>query len=146
MKYKFSYEATANQFKEDLSKDPKVKNLSVTKNDDSFEVSFDLETKSESNASYEASKTCDEATYCVIQNGFSEMRGWMDRELSYIHRRISEVEDTYYKHKMGHLPQINDAVSMKKALEALGLADSYEVVKPIIRVEASRLGDRLIIG
>lgn len=50
---------------------------------------------------------------------------WLWAELDYL-------SDTFYKHKQGHIPPINGAEKMKKALSTLGIAEDYEIIKPVI--------------
>ncbi len=61
-------------------------------------------------------------------------------DLSYINDRIRWIQDDinylrtdFYKHTTeGHLPKIEGATAMEKALKALGLAGDYEVEKKTI--------------
>ena len=69
----------------------------------------------------------------------------------YIYKYASSVESNLWSyidnHHAGHLPKINGADKMQKALKALGLEGDYEVVKPAVYVSASktRRGSKFVL-
>lgn len=74
----------------------------------------------------------------------SELEDMMFRSISYIHDRISYVENSFYdyqwSHSKGHLPGIPGAEKMESALKVLGLGGDYEVWKPMITSASEKFG------
>ena len=67
----------------------------------------------------------------------------MDKMMSYamdyvrsIQNYAYEVENSMYKmhseHQVGHIPKIQGAGAMEKALKALGIDKDWEIIKPVI--------------
>lgn len=58
--------------------------------------------------------------------------------------RISYIAESFwdytYEHSKGHIPPINSVSGMEKALKVLGLADDYDVYKPMISVAREARG------
>lgn len=56
--------------------------------------------------------------------------------MEYLNRRLAYIEEDFYNyvnwHSKGHLPPINSAEQMKRALDALGLSEEYEVAQKVI--------------
>lgn len=147
-KYAFSLESTAKNFAEDLKKDDKLNNISVAQEGDQYTVSFEFKTKFDSKAQCMSEK--DEGKYKdkeyasrdEINEALGNIHNYIMEELDYrmkwANARISELESMFYQHKKGHLPPINDAGKLEKALEILDLKDSYDIVKPVVWAKASR--------
>lgn len=156
-KYIFLLESTANAFAEDLKKDSNVKDVSVSKDKDNFSVAFKIGDKFQSVASMHESENeykdkQKEEEYASKHEMYESMnrmseyfRSEMAYEMKYTHARLNELEEEIYRHKQGHIPPIKDAAKMQEMLNVLGLGQSYEVVKPTIRVQASRLGSEMFI-
>ena len=64
-----------------------------------------------------------------------EDKEYIYRALSYVHDRISNMENECYEwqygHMKGHLPVLN-AVALEKLLKTAGMEDHYKVVPPVI--------------
>ena len=64
----------------------------------------------------------------------------IDRRISYIWDAIYSLDNALYNHaSKGHLPKL-DGSQMKKALNKLGLEDSFDVVVPTVYAKARRQG------
>lgn len=57
----------------------------------------------------------------------------MNRRFQYVWENINELRGLLYEHASdGHLPPIEGAAAMSKALKALGLDGDYEVAKQVV--------------
>ena len=58
---------------------------------------------------------------------------YFDNRFQYVWESINELRGALYEHcSDGHLPKIEGATAMSKALKALGLDGDYEVVKQTV--------------
>lgn len=71
----------------------------------------------------------------------NEMYSMIRREVSSIDDAFSALWREFMKHKENHLPNPESPSSMKKALEALGLSEDYEVEKRKIMATVSSRGN-----
>ena len=66
------------------------------------------------------------------------------RLTSYVHQRISNLEDSFYiyqwDHSKGHIPAVHSAGKMKDVLKTLGLDSDYEVYKPMVMAASEMYG------
>jgi len=60
------------------------------------------------------------------------------------HRRIDNLANTIYdymyEHSKGHMPPVRTASGMQKLLDAAGMGDDYEVLKPFVSVASTKKG------
>lgn len=75
--------------------------------------------------------------YDEVMDCMSELASYFYQEMQYqmnwIWAEIDYIENAFYQHvSSGHLPPINGADKMTKALDVLGLSGDYQVQKPII--------------
>jgi hypothetical protein len=70
-----------------------------------------------------------------------DMIGSLADRLSYMAQAFWQYSD---QHKNGHLPAVKTPSQMSHALEVLGLADDYEVYKPVLTV-ANRQGVQAVV-
>lgn len=98
--------------------------------------------KDMSKASNELQKCCEEeeeegVDEEDVQEMLSQMANYIFREMQYqtnwLAAEIAYIENALYKHvSSGHLPPINGADKLQKALEVLGISGDYEVRKPVV--------------
>ena len=73
-----------------------------------------------------------------------DMEDMMFRMISYVHSRISYLENDIYgymgSHQKGHLPPILGAGKMEDCLKTMGLSDDYQVYKPMIAAASEKYG------
>jgi hypothetical protein len=63
----------------------------------------------------------------------------MQYQLNWVWAEIDWIENAFYKHvSQGHLPPINGAEKMQKALDTLGLGGDYQVQKPVVYASTKR--------
>jgi hypothetical protein len=67
-----------------------------------------------------------------LQYGLDYVLSRLKDEMKYVYEEIQWVYRELREHKEGHLPPINSASQMSKAVDALGLSDEYEVAKKVI--------------
>lgn len=73
---------------------------------------------------------CPDSMEADMKNMAEGLYKYFDRRCSYINERMDDLWRALFEHKEnGHLPKVNGAEQMKKAVEALGLSDEYEVQK-----------------
>lgn len=94
----------------------------------------------EISVAYEMPASCDkkEATAVCWDDVYAICRAYASEyqyQLKWVQEDLKYTREAFYNHLKGHLPSINDAGKMEKALKNLGLEDSYNVVKPSIYVE-----------
>lgn len=81
-----------------------------------------------------------------VDSKMSSMMGYCCDMVNNLRQYVYRVEDAMYSkfsdHSIGHLPPINGAGKMEKALEKLGIAEDYNISKPTIWVSASRNGKK----
>lgn len=65
---------------------------------------------------------------CCYDSVVSDLRWQFD----YLQRQISDVWNLYYGHLNGHIPEIQGAGAMNKALKALGIDGDYKVEPKVI--------------
>jgi hypothetical protein len=83
-----------------------------------------------------------------VHEMISSYSEYYERELRYMYKYMSRIQGEMYsymwEHEKGHLPSINDAGRMEKALNILGLGESYEVRKPTISVAKDSSGSKVL--
>jgi len=62
----------------------------------------------------------------------------MQYQMNWVWAELDYLAQSLYNHQKGHLPPINGAEKMQKALDVLGIGSDYEVQKPIVWVQASK--------
>ena len=131
-KYQFKQESTASKFakilRDEYKKEAVSEGTSVTIKDECCEK--------------EAVANCcsmDEV-HCLVSDMYRNMYQEMDIMYRYISETREEMYEMLWEHKEGHLPNIKDAGKMEEVLRNLGLADSFEVRKPIISVASNGRG------
>lgn len=82
--------------------------------------------------------------YCDMMECMNEFARYfyneMQYQLNWVWSEIDWLANRLYKHETnGHLPPINGAEKMQKALDALGIGGDYEIQKPIVYA-STRLG------
>lgn len=74
--------------------------------------------------------SCNDDTHDQMMN---DMQDTMYKMISYVHQRISNLEDTFYNYKsdhaQNHLPNPSTPSDMQMCLDALGLSKDYDVKK-----------------
>jgi hypothetical protein len=159
MKFKFTAKskATAEKFQKYIKADRAIEST-LTEKDGKFlveysvaEVQFSLAKKKAKKAAKSpkpadkskadmGSVDCGEPDYmeaddvmemlCEFSNYFYNE---MQYQMNWVWAELDYIENAFYKHvSQGHLPPINGAEKMQKALDALGIGSDYEVQKPII--------------
>lgn len=112
-------------------------------------VAKKLEEITQELAALKARKT-QKAVACGME---SEVKSDYSREIEYLHGRIEnlwnmiyEVRGMIYEHAHdGHLPEIEGAAAMEKALKALGLDGDYKVEKKTIYASTGKIEGREFI-
>jgi len=106
-----------NQFKEIadyINKLPKVNRFNVT-------------------ASKEEAKGMGCVEVCAEANPSMEDIRWINERIGSLRDELYRLWDDLYNHKHnGHIPAINGAKAMNKALKSLGLDEDYEVERKVI--------------
>lgn len=86
------------------------------------------------------SVSADDQRMCDMEDAMYQM-------VSYIHNRVSGLEDNFYnyqyQHAQNHLPNPATPSDMQAALDALGLSKDYEVKRRIIMASSKNLGFEL---
>jgi hypothetical protein len=104
-----------------------------------IEATLETSDSGEISVAYDSQADCSmKKEYASMEDVQYAMRSWsneMSYEMKYIKEDMKYARDEYYKHLKGHLPAIKDSALMQKAIDALGLGESYNVVKPTIYVE-----------
>lgn len=75
-----------------------------------------------------------EEMYSVIDSMYRAMYG----ESKYLAESIDRLYNVIAAHMEGHLPKIQGAEKMQKALEALSLDGDYQVMKPVVFASDNR--------
>jgi hypothetical protein len=96
-------------------------------------------------ADYAAPAPADPCEYVKIQDfqdTLSRLAAYLFEELryqtAYLSRRLDYLSDAFYDHtSVGHLPKINGAGKMQKAMDALGISEDYQVLKPAVFASTS---------
>lgn len=86
----------------------------------------------------------DYATYDEMDTRIEYVYDHINYKFRYLQEEISYVLQLFRDHMKGHLPKIKSTSQMKTALEALGLEDEYEVMKPIISVANKKTGEIIV--
>ena len=115
-----------------LAEDTKKNNYSVA-----YDVDVDVSVDVEQDKGREEKEFMTKPEVCALLSTF-----WSEFEYQqkWLISWISSLDNAFWEHKQGHIPAINDAGKMEQALRALGLGDSYEVVKPTVYLKASAGG------
>lgn len=66
-----------------------------------------------------------EDAYCQLCNQIE----YLDYRFKNIYSAIERLWDSHYEHQKGHLPSVSSPAEMQKAIDKLGLGDSYVVEK-----------------
>lgn len=61
-----------------------------------------------------------------------ESNDYLSSRLDWLRQDLNYLQSSFYDHLQGHIPKINGAAAMTKALKALGLGDDYQVVPQTI--------------
>lgn len=103
------------------------------------EIKENINKVKESKAYGEDTVSCDKLDYLChsCDNLYSMIYALRD----YINESDSRIWDALYRHQTNHVPSLQ-AGPMKKFIKAVGLEDSFEVVKPQIYISASRNGNK----
>lgn len=140
MKFKFTSKSkqVAEKFQQYIKADRNVESSLVEK-DNKFHVEYSVADYCETKT---ADANCEYLKLCDFQDVMSRYAQYFFQEMQYqfnwVWAEIDNLYSAFYDHKKGHLPPINGAEKMEKALTALGIAEDYEVMKPIVWVQASR--------
>jgi hypothetical protein len=59
-----------------------------------------------------------------------------------IYQGDGKIWDAMDKHRVGHIPAINSSEKMQNALDALGIGEDFEVIRPTIWIQASKNGNK----
>lgn len=102
---------------------------SLEEKDGLFEISF------ESKASYDSPKEQAAPTWDDYYNLSKAIYSEMQYQIKWVREEMSYAMQRFNSHLEGHLPAIKDAGKMQKAIDALGMSDSYEVRKQPVYVE-----------
>ncbi len=74
-----------------------------------------------------------EEVMCCMNDFASYFFQEMQYQFNWVWAEIDYIENAFYQHvSNGHLPAINGAEKMEKALTALGIGGDYEVKKPVV--------------
>lgn len=77
---------------------------------------------------------CEAVPSCCEEE--EEVSKWEFEDLKYtvnfLQRQIDSLNEALYRHSEGHLPAILDVGKLQKAIDVLGLSDSFEVRKKVI--------------
>ena len=128
MKKKFSLQSL--ELAEAAVKDAVNFGLSATLEEADGEVSVAYEAPAVYGGKEEKAVSWDDV-YAICRSYASEYQ----YQLKWVQEDLKYTREAFYNHLKGHLPSINDAGRMEKALKSLGLEDSYKVNKPTIYVE-----------
>lgn len=79
----------------------------------------------------ESTSVCWDDVYSIVRSAASEY----EYQLKWLREDMNYTREAFYKHLQGHIPSINDAGQMEKALKVLGLGDSFSVQKPVVYVQ-----------
>jgi hypothetical protein len=100
---------------------------------------------------YSIADYCEKTTSCEpcapTMEDLSRLANFLFQEMQYqmnwLWAEIDWIANRLYKHESnGHLPPINGAEKMKKAIDVLGIGGDYEVQKPVIYA-STRLGQSI---
>lgn len=83
--------------------------------------------------SFEVNASCGTVVCSEKPAATAEDIQWLHDRINFLREDYYRLSDEIWKHKMdGHLPKLEGAGQMKKALKALGLDEDYEVQKKVI--------------
>jgi len=141
MKYSLNFLslASAQDFIQSLKEERNLESsLETVEKDDkkTFIVSYDVSLACLDKTKTEESKASAPYTREELESVLSRVIHSMHEEMNWQSRRLNSrmewLEGQFYKHEDGHLPKIEGAGKMEKALKALGLEDDYRVEKRVI--------------
>lgn len=133
MKFSFTTksESLAKKFQEGIKEERKLES-ELKKTDTGYEVEYSVATVSTAD---------DKGENVDVRSAIDSAIQWVMYEIQYRERwlqnRLDDIYDYMDEHRKGHLPPINGAEKMEKALKVLGIGEDYEVRKPVIFARAS---------
>lgn len=133
LSYKFKKESFAKNFQESLKKEKSVE-ASLSQENDEFIVSFESNISEANSVGECENKKLKDEIMSYVYDVMEYQRYYIKELESY----LMYLESAFYKHQEGHLPKIEGAGKMQKAMDVLGISEDYEVIKKPVFASTKR--------